>query len=151
MRHHAHISGMARRMARTVRLRWPWIDEEDLLQEGLLRVWRQGAEGAARALAMVIARRAMLDTIPHRRVTTPPIVVPLRDPLPLSRAAWDLDPALLYELRERLQALNAREQQIVDGLLCGKTAREIAVELGCTEGRISQIRKTLQHNWEVGS
>ena len=160
------VAQTARAMAKKAKVRW--LDTEDFYQAGLLKlvqVRRTRYRDFSAAQTMLIAKRAMLDLLPYRRVVNrqpglrltragnqpyrtmgPPIWVSL--PQDTEQILVEHEhPEQVYLRKERLQALqvwydslDVRSRQIVEGLLRGRTARSLAYKLGLTEARLSQIR-----------
>ena len=74
----------------------------------------------------------------------------------VSRHETVADPAISFEaseirilLEQFRETLPDVERDVFDLLLAGERGKDIADELGRTQGRISQIRKKLRQRWEI--
>ena len=136
--------------------RWPSGLFDDMWQEGALRVWRSGLDGADDALVRVAARRAMIDAWrrargregeARREATFVPLDAPVLEDGPLR---VELIPAVesvegAVEARAALawvDGLEPRDRDFMLSPLFG-TQRECAARWGVTEARVAQRRREL--------
>jgi len=139
--------------------RGPWTaDYDDMVQEGLLAVWREGVTD--RGLVSVCARRRMIDaqrrsygragTTSHaayqgQRSLDYPVGMANDTPLSALLGAEDRGYAeveareMLPHLDDEQIGLRPREREVLRRQARGELLREIGVEWNVTEARVCQI------------
>jgi RNA polymerase sigma factor (sigma-70 family) len=124
------IKGYARRLARYAPT---WFDWEDLYQVGALCFHETGVVWYTwRAMANELQQHGKWMRTKKERVEELPI--------------YDLgiDPASIVETNQFISRLPKRERILVKAFHEGKRQKEVAEILGCSEGRVSQLRTGLQ-------
>jgi len=115
---------------------------EDAVQEALLRAYRALAEGTSvenpQAWLHKIARNAAFDQIARERGQTAPLSADLADNADIAGPTDDRPTA--HDVLAQIAALPERQRTALVGIeLQGRSRRDIAADLGLTEGAVRQL------------
>lgn len=107
-----------------------WIGWDDLYQEGMMRFLETGVVWDGwQAMADVLRKYGKWNRAGRERVEE------------IAVSDVGVNPALVVEVNQLVSRLPKRERLLLRAFHEGRKQKEVAAVLGCTEARVSQLRK----------